>query len=482
VLKVLVVEDDEGYLDELREEVLGEGGGAPLPLRCDVRYAATVADAKTTAARFRPDVVLLDQVFPLTAGAPPDRQAGRQIIDWFAAEQPETRIVALSSQDRDFAVQLLTSRRIADFLFKDVDWDELRVRIHRHLEAAAEDRRRAIEAAAAAARRTPGDGDFVCADEGMRRILARADAAAATDSTVLILGESGTGKEVLARRVHDRSPRRDSAFVAVNCGALDEELVRSELFGHVKGAYTGATADRAGRFELAHGGTLFLDEVGDLSPANQVRLLRVLEERVIERVGSSDPIECDVRLLAATNRELQSMVAEGTFRQDLLFRLNVFAVTLPPLRERRADVPLLVDHFVRAMAARMGRPVTTVDDDAMALLRRQSWPGNVRQLRNVIEHAIIMARGDRVTIESLPPLVGPAGGGSSSASGGLAAPWQPGRTYDDAMADSERAIITAALAQCGGDTTRTADLLQVNLRTLQRRLKALNVNPKDHRS
>ena len=464
MLKVLVVEDDTIYIEELREEVFNK----EQAVRCDVRYASNVEAAQKITRRFRPDFVLLDMVFPLQEGGKADSSAGAKVIDFLDKEHSSARVVALSSQDREFAVKLLTTRKIADFLFKDTDWTELAARVSGHLETTVQAKKVALASRAEA-------GTFICEDPQSRQLLQRIDQVAATESTVMILGESGTGKEVLARRIHDKSNRVDGPFIAVNCGALDEELVRSELFGHSKGAFTGATSDRAGKFEIAHGGTLFLDEVGELSLANQVRLLRVLEERVIERVGSSDPIECNVRLVAATNRPLEEMVKEGTFRKDLFFRLHVFAVNVPPLRSRKRDIPIIARHFVTTLAEKMGRAIEKIDDEAIVALQKYDWPGNVRQLRNVIEHAVILEGGPVLTASSFPPLVG-MGQKPKVTSG-----FEPGRSYAEMMTTFEEQLLTEGLSHYRGDTNAMAKELGVNLRTLQRRIKALGVKSKDYK-
>jgi transcriptional regulator with GAF, ATPase, and Fis domain len=226
---------------------------------------------------------------------------------------------------------------------------------------------------------------------------------AGSPSAVLLRGESGTGKELLARAVHDHSPRAAKPFVTVNCAALSQGLLESELFGHVKGAFTGATRDRVGRFELADGGTLFLDEIGDVSLEVQTKLLRVLQERTFERVGASEPIQVDVRIIAATHQDLERLIREGRFREDLFYRLNVLPIQVPPLRERREDIPELVEHFLRLHGPRCGKPDIQIDDDALAVLKGAPWPGNIRQLENALQRAVVVAEGNLLTVADLPP-------------------------------------------------------------------------------
>jgi DNA-binding NtrC family response regulator len=245
-------------------------------------------------------------------------------------------------------------------------------------------------------------GELIGNSPPMQEVYRRAMGVAPTSSTVLILGESGTGKELTARAIHQHSPRSDGPFVPVNCSAIPVELLESELFGHVRGAFTGATSTREGLFAAAHGGTLFLDEVGDLPPMAQVKLLRVLQEGETKRVGSDRTRTVDVRVIAATNVDLRERMLNGKFREDLFYRLNVVAITLPPLRERREDVPLLAAHFLRKYAERVGRPGREVSAEAIRLLQQQEWPGNVRELENAIEYAVVFCRGDVVTAADLP--------------------------------------------------------------------------------
>src|SRR6202162_492393 len=236
--------------------------------------------------------------------------------------------------------------------------------------------------------------DIVGSSEALGKVLRQVSKLASSDSTVLILGETGTGKELIARGIHKRSKRADRAFIGVNCAAIPPSLIASELFGHEKGAFTGATQRRLGRFESANGGTIFLDEIGDLPPEIQVVLLRVLQEREIERVGGQRPIPVDVRVLAATHRDLSALVAEGKFREDLLYRLNVVPIEMPPLRERVADIPLLVEYFIDRMGKRAGKKFRTIDKKSLKVFQAYSWPGNVRELQNVIERAVILSEGE----------------------------------------------------------------------------------------
>jgi formate hydrogenlyase transcriptional activator len=309
--------------------------------------------------------------------------------------------------------------------------------------------------------------DIVGSSEALRKVLRQVTKVAASDSTVLILGETGTGKELIARAIHKRSRRADRAFIGVNCAAIPTSLIASELFGHEKGAFTGATQRRLGRFESANAGTLFLDEVGDLPPEIQIALLRVLQEREIERVGGNKSIVVDVRVLAATHHDLNALVAEGKFRQDLLYRLNVVPIEIPPLRERTADIPLLVEYFMDRFGKRAGKRFKTIDQKSLELLQAYVWPGNVRELQNVIERAVILSEGETFSVDQtwlkpeLPPTERRKG------------------TLNGALVTQEKEMIEAALALCQGRISGPAGAavkLGLPARTLDSKIKRLKIN------
>src|SRR5579862_4312198 len=309
--------------------------------------------------------------------------------------------------------------------------------------------------------------DIVGSSESLRKVLRQVTKVAPSDSTVLILGETGTGKELIARAIHKRSARAEQAFIAVNCAAIPPSLIASELFGHEKGAFTGATQRRLGRFEAANGGTVFLDEVGDLPPDVQIALLRVLQEREIERVGSNGPIPVDVRVLAATHRDLNALVAEGEFREDLLYRLTVVPIEIPPLRERLADLPLLVEYFIDRFGKRAGKKFTTIDKKSLELFKGYNWPGNVRELQNVIERTVILCEGETFSVEEswlkkeAPPR--------------FARP----EPLNGALVKQEKQIIEAALAESNGRISGTAGAaakLGLPSRTLDSKIKRLKIN------
>jgi formate hydrogenlyase transcriptional activator len=309
--------------------------------------------------------------------------------------------------------------------------------------------------------------EIVGSSPPLQRVLAQAAKVAKTDATVLILGETGTGKELVARAIHRRSGRSTRAFIRVNCAAIPPSLIASELFGHEKGAFTGALQRRLGRFEAADGGTIFLDEVGDLPPETQIALLRVLQEREIERVGSSQPIAVDVRVLAATNRDLDAAVASGAFRQDLYFRLNVFPIRMPPLRERADDIPVLVEYLVDRYARSAGKSIRDVKKQTLELLRAYDWPGNVRELQNVIERAVVLCEGETFVIDESwlkacsPQLSRQMGGEVTT------------------LAQGEKVMIEAALAEANGRVSGpkgAAAKLGIPRQTLQSKIKALHID------
>ncbi len=309
-------------------------------------------------------------------------------------------------------------------------------------------------------------GEFLTRDPATLEMLTLADRAAATDSTILVIGESGAGKELLARRIHAHSPRADGAFVAVNCAAIPETLAESELFGHEKGAFTGAERRRIGRFEQANKGTLLLDEVGELAEPLQAKLLRALEERTVERVGGDSPIPVDIRLIAATNRELEGEVEAGRFRRDLYYRLNVVQLSIPPLRDRPKDLDILVPAMTSAISRRLGLEPRRISGGAMDRLRAHSWPGNVRELRNVLERGLIAAPGIEVREEDLPPLTWSALEPRVAAQGRSAL----------SLEERERQAILEALERTEGHREKAARLLGISVRTLYNRLRQYGID------
>jgi len=308
-------------------------------------------------------------------------------------------------------------------------------------------------------------GDIVSRSGKMERIFEILPRVAESESTVCVRGESGTGKELLARAIHSLSPRSEGPFVAVSCAALPENLLESELFGHVAGAFTDARSDRAGRFEAARGGTIFLDEIGDVPPSLQVRLLRVLQEFSYEPLGSNETVDADVRVVTATNRDLDELVEEGTFRRDLYYRINVVSLTLPPLRERKEDIPLLVDHFINRFNRRRAASVEGVSDAAMAALEAHGYPGNVRELENAVEHAFVLCRGGLIEPEHLPASIAEKARGAA-----------PLASAPATLEEMEKALISRALRRHEGNKTKAAEQLGIHKSTLYRKLDRYGIS------
>ncbi len=411
------------------------------------------ADGRQALARFKQepfDLVLTDQKMPDLSGL--------ELLEGVRAITPEAAVMIMTAYGTIETAVSAIKAGAADYLTKPVNLDELLHRIHQ-----VQERQRLLtenrELRDALVGRHRVEG--IIGESGqMQEVLSLVRRVAPSDATVLIRGESGTGKELIAKAIHYASPRASGLLVKVNCAALPETLIESELFGHEKGAFTGAVSARKGRFELADGGSLFLDEIGDLPAPVQVKLLRVLQEREVERVGSSRPITVNVRLLAATHRSLESLVREGRFRDDLYYRINVVSVVLPPLRERREDLPLFIDHFLRTFAAKNAKTIRGLSREARETLLRYDYPGNVRELENVIERAVVLTRDEVIGLADLPlTLAEPAP--EPEAGAGLIA----------AVEGLERRMIREALAQANGTQTRAADLLGISERVLRYKLK-----------
>jgi DNA-binding NtrC family response regulator len=416
--------------------------------------AANGLEATQLLSRRSFDLVITDERMP--------GMGGIELIRWMREKTPETPVIVMTAYGSvETAVEAI-KLGAEEYLIKPLKSpDELRLVVARVLRGRALRDQSLLHQEETEA---TFPKDIVAESEGMKRVLRLAGQVAAQSTTVLLTGESGTGKEVVARFIHRRSPRRETAFVAVNCAAITETLLESELFGHEKGAFTGATQGRRGRFELANGGTLFLDEVAEMGPNLQAKFLRVLQEQQFERIGGDRSIMVDVRVVAATNRDLTQAIADRSFREDLFYRLNVFPIHIPPLRERRDDILPLAKHFVERLSARMGRPAPSFSQEATGLLHRHGWPGNVRELSNAIERALIVAGVQTIEPEDLPMQLN-------------VEPTAPPR--QGSLADIERAAIIEALARNAGDRRLTADELGISLRTLQYRLKEYGVAGRD---
>jgi DNA-binding NtrC family response regulator len=351
-----------------------------------------------------------------------------------------------------------------DYLTKPVDVARLRV-----LTPKAAERGEALREVALLRRKLSqvwGMGRLVGTSHGMQEVYRLIEVAAPTPAAVLISGESGTGKELVARTLHDLSPRSKGPFVAVNCAAIPETLLESEIFGHEKGAFTGALERRPGCFELAHEGTIFLDEIAEMNPGTQAKFLRILQDNTVRRLGGKTEIKVDVRVLAATNKDPVKAIQEGTFREDLYYRLNVVSLNLPPLRERRDDIPALVQAFIEEFNARYDKHIRSVDEAVLNGLIASPWPGNVRELRNVLERAIIVCDGDTILPKHIPPR--PSLRAAESADGPDTVSFRVGTSLEDA----EKALIIKTLSANGNNKTRAADVLGISLKTLHNKLKA----------
>ncbi len=444
---ILVVDDEKNTREGLARALRGE-------------YAVVEAENGLRAldwlATHSADVVLSDLRMPGLDGL--------ALLSRLLAREPRPVLILLTAYGNiETAVEAMR-RGAYDFLAKPVNLDRLELLLKRALA----ERRLDAENQRLKAQLDVKYGfeNIVGASPAMQEVFQTIRQVAPTRATVLIQGESGTGKELVARALHQCSPRAQGPFVPVHCAALAPTLLESELFGHEKGAFTGAVERRRGRFELADGGTLFLDEVGEIDPALQVKILRVLEERKFERVGGSETVEVDVRLVAATNRDLRQRVAEGAFREDLFYRLFVVNLTLPPLRAREGDIVLLAQHYLKALAAENGKPISGFTPEAMDALTTYPWPGNVRELRNVVERMVVLGHGDRLGVRDLPAALragaGPAAGGARAGT---------------ALREAERQLIAEALRRHKGHRTRAAQELGISRRTLHRKLNEFGLRP-----
>jgi DNA-binding NtrC family response regulator len=451
---VLIVEDEA----ELRAIVAGSLEREGF----SVAEAPTGADAMDRLAAFAYDAVVLDLKLP--------DADGMDILDGALARYPELVAVVMTGYGGVEEAVRAIRKGALDFLIKPFPLPQLT----RVLTAALNEPRLRQENAELRAQlrdRYRLDG-IIGRSAAMQQIFATLELVAPTSSTLLIQGETGTGKELIARTVHHNSPRAEHRFVAFNAAAIPEALAEAELFGHARGAFTGAVQSRAGRFELAHRGTIFIDEVGLMSPALQAKLLRALQEREFERVGDPRPIKFDARIVAATNTDLRRQVREGTFREDLYYRLNVIPVTLPPLRERRDDIPLLARHFVQISCRTNGVPMKSLTQDAMRVLMAHAWPGNIRQLEHAIEHAVAMSGPDReIPASALPSDVVQAG----------ASPLPPviipdeGIDFAAVVSQLERELIVRCLEKTGGNKRQAARLLHMSRTTLIDKLHRLDL-------
>jgi DNA-binding NtrC family response regulator len=447
--RILVVDDEVNARTALAELLRDEG--------YDVETAADAFKALGKYESFSPHVVVTDLKMP--------GMDGIELVKKIRASEDAAAVVVMTAFGAVSSAVEAMRAGAAEYLTKPLNFDELLVVLDKVFEQQA--LRRETRQLRQRVRDRVAPGNIVGASPPMQRVFEIVDQVAPSKATVLITGESGTGKELVANALHQRSTRASGPFVKLHCAALAESLLESELFGHEKGSFTGAMNRKDGRFQIADGGTLFLDEIGEISPAIQVKLLRFLQEHEFERVGGNQTIRVDVRVIAATNRDLADLVAKGKFREDLYYRLNVVALEMPPLRDRRTDIPGLAKFFLDRYAKENAKPIEGLMPDALERLASYDWPGNVRELENAIERAVVLCNTANIEVRHLPPSVQPR-----MTPAGM--PAIPGST----MADIERYAILETLKSTGGSTSRAAEILGISVRTIQYRLHQYNEAPR----
>jgi two-component system response regulator HydG len=460
---ILIIDDNETIRDGIAH-IVRKMGHAPV-------CASSGAEGLQRFTEAPPDFVISDLKM--------DGLSGVDVLTKIRERDPDCPAMIITAFGTvETAVEAMKLGAF-DFIIKPFAPEVVRLKVERALELRAARRERgrlADENAYLRDENSQGFGELVGASDGMRKVFAVVDRVAPTETSVAIYGESGTGKELVARAIHQRSKRARGPFIKVNCAALAETLLESELFGHEKGAFTGAVRQKPGRFELADGGTIFLDEIGDISAGMQTRLLRVLQEREFERVGGERTIKVDVRVLTATHRDLGKEVAEGRFREDLFYRLQVVPISIPPLRERRGDIALLAEHFVRKLAARTNPTVRRISKAALEQLMAYRFPGNVRELENVIEQALVFTDGEEVTPSALPEAV--RGAGAKPALPTQLGEFElgsPERSLPDVLDDLERQLILKAYTRAQGVKTETARLLGIKTSALYYKLEKYGI-------
>jgi two-component system response regulator HydG len=450
-IRVLVVDDDESHAEAVAESL--ERVGYECVIATSGREALRIIEEQTF------DIVLTDLIM--------DEVGGLEVLAKAKRELPDSEVVILTGHHTIKTAVMAMQAGATTYLTKPLDIGELRTVAEKvsHSQRLA---RSNIELQKQLNERFGFEG-VVGNSAAMHNVVARLRQIAPTSATVLITGESGTGKELVAKALHNNSPRRYKPFVPLNCAALSENILESELFGHIRGAFTGADRERKGWFEHANGGTLFLDEVGDIPLATQVKLLRALESGEIVRVGTNEPIKVNVRLISATNRDLNEAIAAGTFRQDLYHRLKVVSVKLPPLRQRREDIPLLMDHFLREFSASHGKAVSAITPAARKALMAHSWPGNVRELKNTIESMVVIDADGVLDVDDLTEDVQAAAGAPGEASSGA------DHLIGKSLEDVEKYYIAETLKLTNGNREEAARLLGIGERTLYRKIKEYGI-------
>jgi DNA-binding NtrC family response regulator len=451
---VLVV-DDDAAIGKVLVALLEQRG-------LDATHVASAEEA-LRALDARPyDVLLSDVRMP--------GMSGLELLDRVRATHAEMPVVLITAHGSVALAVDAMKRGAADFVQKPFDKDEIGFVIEKAL-LSSRPARSAVPPATPPPAPSPAEGRFIGESQAMKDVFATIRKVAPSTATVLLRGETGTGKELAARALHEASPRKAEPFVTVHCGALPENLLESELFGHEKGAFTGAVQRKPGRVELAHKGTLFLDEIGDISLGVQVKLLRVLQEREFERLGGTQTIRVDVRVIAATHRDLEGMIAKGELREDLFYRLNVVPITMPPLRARDGDVATLARHFATAVGDSLGRPGARLDDEALALLALQPWPGNVRQLQNFVERLVVLGDAPVIGRADVDRELARSSSGRPPPAGDRRDGRRPELSLDAQRRETEKEALVRALAQAGNNRTRAARILLVSRRTLYNKLR-----------
>ncbi|MBI5647420.1 MAG: sigma-54-dependent Fis family transcriptional regulator [Ignavibacteriae bacterium] len=458
---ILIVDDDKAF--RIATTALLEDEGYA------VRSCGDARDAMPLLLDARYDLLLSDLVM--------EGMNGIELLQWLSVHAPDTPAIMITGFGSiNTAVEAMRLGAF-DYITKPCDNAELRVKIRRALDARSRDRE--LERLRETVRDTSAFGNIVTQNEAMHKVFSLLRRVADTDLTVLLLGETGTGKELAARAVHYSSARRNGPFIVVNCAALPETLLESELFGHERNAFTGALRQRIGKFEEAQGGTVFLDEIGDVPLQMQTKLLRVLQEREIQRLGGNDSIPIDVRVIAATHRDLTAMIAAGEFRADLFYRLNEVPVQLPPLRERRDDLPLLADTFLRKHASIAGGTVAHIHPEALQVMMRYDWPGNVRELENLMKRALVTATGDSILAVDIPVQThtSPPAGNTNPAASDL-----PFKEYMRSVVQAaETAFITQALEDHRGNISAVAERMDVDRKTVYRKIEELGIDASRYR-
>ena len=451
--RILVVDDEKGIRQALGQLLEYEG--------YEVRTAGNAVDAITEYDRFRPQLVFMDVKM---AGID-----GLEALKRLKQSDPNAIVVMISGHGTIQTAVEATQLGAYDFLEKPLDTDRILVTLRNaleHLSLSEENTRlkQTIESRY----------EIVGRSYAIKALLDKIEKVAPSPARVLVTGENGTGKELVARAMHRLSPRAQGPFVEVNCAAIPGELIESELFGHMKGSFTGAVQDRAGKFELASGGTLFLDEIGDMSLAAQAKVLRVLEDAVVTRIGGSKPTSVDVRVIAATNKDLEHEIAEGRFREDLYYRLNVVPVNVPPLRDRREDIPQLVAHFTERLTRHEGMPPRAFADDAVKRLSEYDWPGNVRELRNTVERLLILSSGPRISAVDVERLVGKRATEQTSLGSLVEC-----RTFEEFKDAAERAFLLAKLRESNWNVSETARILDMPRSNLYKKIERYGLARED---